>query len=83
LAAVKRSSPKRTCRPPSPGKKNADVGLDYGDLVLLAEAVTTQVSLAARESADVPRLKWVTCAGREQQLMALAANAEPLGRCQS
>lgn len=36
-----------------PGKKNADVGIDYGDLVLLAEVVTTQVSLPARETADV------------------------------
>jgi hypothetical protein len=35
-----------------PGKKNADAGVDYGDLVLLAEVVTTQVSLAARENAD-------------------------------
>ncbi len=36
-----------------PGKKNADAGIDYGDLVLLAEVVTTQVSLPARENADV------------------------------
>lgn len=36
-----------------PRKKNADVGIDYGDLVLLAEVVTTQVSRAARENADV------------------------------
>jgi hypothetical protein len=36
-----------------PGKKNADAGIDYGDLVLLAEIVTTQVSLPARENADV------------------------------
>jgi hypothetical protein len=36
-----------------PGKKNTDAGIDYGDLVLLAEVVTTQVSLAARENADV------------------------------
>lgn len=36
-----------------PGKKNADVGIDYGERVLLAEVVTTQVSLPARENADV------------------------------
>jgi hypothetical protein len=36
-----------------PGKKNADAGIDYGHLVLLAEVVTTQVSLPARENADV------------------------------
>ena len=36
-----------------PGRKNADAGIDYGDLVLLAEVVTTQVSLATRENADV------------------------------
>ena len=36
-----------------PGKKNTDAGIDYGDVVLLAEVVTTQVSLPARENADV------------------------------
>jgi len=36
-----------------PGEKNTDAGIDYGDLVLLAEVVTTQVSLPARENADV------------------------------
>ena len=36
-----------------PGRKNADAGIDYGDLVLLAEVVTTQVALATRENADV------------------------------
>jgi hypothetical protein len=36
-----------------PGKKNADAGIDYGDLVLLAEVVTTQVALSTREDADV------------------------------
>jgi hypothetical protein len=36
-----------------PRTKNADAGIDYGDLVLLAEVVTTQVSLPARENADV------------------------------
>ena len=36
-----------------PGKKNADAGIHYGDLVLLAEVVTTQVSLPARENGDV------------------------------
>jgi hypothetical protein len=35
-----------------PGKKNADAGIDYGDLVLLAEVVTTQVALSTRENAD-------------------------------
>jgi hypothetical protein len=35
-----------------PGKKNADAGIDYGDLVLLVEVVTTQVSLSTREKAD-------------------------------
>jgi hypothetical protein len=35
-----------------PGKKNTDAGIDYGDLVLLAEVVTTQVTLATRENAD-------------------------------
>jgi hypothetical protein len=36
-----------------PGKMNADAGIDYGDLVLLAEVVTTQISLSARENADL------------------------------
>jgi hypothetical protein len=36
-----------------PGRKNTDVGIDYGDLVLLAEVVTTQVALSSRETADV------------------------------
>jgi hypothetical protein len=36
-----------------PGKKNTDAGIFYGDLVLLAEVVTTQVSLSAREDSDV------------------------------
>ena len=36
-----------------PGKKNADAGIDYGDLVLLAEVVATHVSLSARENANV------------------------------
>lgn len=36
-----------------PGKKNADAGIDYGELVLLAEVVTTQVALSTRENADV------------------------------
>ena len=35
-----------------PGRKNADAGIDYGDLVLLAEVVTTQVALNTRENAD-------------------------------
>jgi hypothetical protein len=36
-----------------PRRKNADAGIDYGDLVLLAEVVTTQVALRTRENADV------------------------------
>lgn len=36
-----------------PGKKNTNAGIDYGDLVLLAEVVTTQVALSTRENADV------------------------------
>ncbi len=36
-----------------PGSKNADAGIDFGDLTLLAEVVTTQVALPTRESADV------------------------------
>ena len=35
-----------------PGRKNADAGIDYGDLVLLAEVVTTQVALSTRENVD-------------------------------
>jgi hypothetical protein len=35
-----------------PGRKNADAGIDYGSLVLLAEVVTTQVALDTRENAD-------------------------------
>lgn len=35
-----------------PGRKNADAGIDYGDLVLLAEVVTTQIALSTRENAD-------------------------------
>jgi hypothetical protein len=35
-----------------PGRKNADAGIDYGNLVLLAEVVTTQVALSTRENAD-------------------------------
>jgi hypothetical protein len=35
-----------------PGRKNADAGINYGSLVLLAEVVTTQVALNTRENAD-------------------------------
>lgn len=38
-----------------PGKKNVDAGIDYADLVLLAEVVTTQVALPTRENADVDK----------------------------
>jgi hypothetical protein len=36
-----------------PRSKNADAGIDFGDLTLLAEVVTTQVALPTRENADV------------------------------
>lgn len=36
-----------------PGRKNADAGINYGSLVLLAEVVTTQVALNTRENADI------------------------------
>ena len=35
-----------------PRSKNSDAGIDFGDLTLLAEVVTTQVALATRENAD-------------------------------
>jgi hypothetical protein len=35
-----------------PGRRNADAGINYGDLVLLAEVVTTQVALNTRENTD-------------------------------
>ena len=35
-----------------PGRKNADAGINYGSIVLLAEVVTTQVALNTRENAD-------------------------------
>jgi len=36
-----------------PRSKNTDAGIDFGDQALLAEVVTTQVTLATRENADV------------------------------
>ncbi|MGP0024224.1 MAG: hypothetical protein ACLPKE_12835 [Streptosporangiaceae bacterium] len=36
-----------------PRSKNVDTGIDFGDLTLLAEVVTTQVALPTRENADV------------------------------
>jgi hypothetical protein len=36
-----------------PRSKNVDAGIDFGELTLLAEVVTTQVALPTRENADV------------------------------
>ena len=36
-----------------PGTKNVDAGIDFGDRVLLAEVVSTNVALATRQDADV------------------------------
>lgn len=36
-----------------PRRKNADAGIDFGELTLLAEVVTGQVALTTRENADV------------------------------
>jgi len=39
-----------------PGTMNTDAGIDYGDQVMLAEIVTTQVTVPTRENADVTAL---------------------------
>ena len=55
-----------------PRSKNVDAGIDFGDLTLLAEVVTTQVALPTRENADVAAFKKDIGKARTRRMVAVA-----------